>query len=106
MNVKVIGTVCNVSGNHYIGNSIEFSNLTLTPLNTGNEQATFKINVKLSNPDYYEDDILDRTFYDVYINNKYSKTVNSTVFTIDFGDLDICNVYVVPTISNSKSNEQ
>ena len=56
-------------------------------------------------PDYYEDDILDRTFYDVYINNKYSKTVNSTVFTIDFGDLDICNVYVVPTISNSKSNE-
>ncbi|WP_296812319.1 Ig-like domain repeat protein [uncultured Methanobrevibacter sp.] len=105
LNVKVIGTVCNVSGNHYIGNSIEFSNLTLTPLNTGNEQATFKINVKLSNPDYYEDDILDRTFYDVYINNKYSKTVNSTVFTIDFGDLDICNVYVVPTISNSKSNE-
>ena len=105
LNVKVIGTVCNVSGNHYIGNSIEFSNLTLTLLNTGNEQATFKINVKLSNPDYYEDDILDRTFYDVYINNRYSKTVNSTVFTIDFGDLDICNVYVVPTISNSKSNE-
>ena len=104
LNVKVIGTVCNVSGNRYIGNSIEFSNLTLTPLNTGNEQATFKINVKLSNPDYYEDDILDRTLYDVYINNRYSKTVNSTVFTIDFGDLDICNVYVVPTISNSKSN--
>lgn len=57
------------------------------------------------NPTYYDEDILDKTLYDVYINDKYVKTANSTVFTIDFGDLDICSVYVIPTISNRKSNE-
>ena len=104
LNVKVIGTECIVSGNNYIGNSIEFANLTLTPLNVGNEQATLQVSASLSHPNYYESDILDKTFYDVYINNKYVKTVNSTVFTIDFGDLDICDVYVIPTISNRKTN--
>ncbi|PWB88282.1 Ig-like domain repeat protein [Methanobrevibacter thaueri] len=104
LNVKVIGTECIVSGNNYIGNSIEFSNLTLTPLNVGKEQATLQVSASLSHPNYYEKDILDRTLYDVYINNKYVKTVNSTVFTIYFGDLDICDVYVIPTISNRKTN--
>ncbi len=104
LKVRVRGTVCNVSGNHYIGNSIEFSNLTLKSLNTSNEQATFKVTADLTNPNYYEDDILDKTLYDVYINNKYVKTANTTEFMIDFGDLDICDVYVIPTISNQKSN--
>jgi hypothetical protein len=105
LNVKVKGTVCNVSGNRYIGNSIEFSDLTLSSISTSNEQATFKVNAELLHPNYYESDILDRTSYDVYINNRYVKTVNTTEFTIDFGDLDICNVYVIPTISNQKTNE-
>ena len=103
--IKVNGTILNVSDNYYLGNSIEFSNLTLTKLNEGKEQATLKITATLSNPTYYDEDILDKTLYDVYINNKYVKTVNSTVFSIDFGDLDICDVYVIPTISNRKSNE-
>ena len=87
------------------GNSIEFSNLTLTKLNEGKEQSTLQITASLKNPSYYDSDILNKTLYDVYVNNKYVKTVNSTVFTFDFGDLDICNVYVVPIISNRKSNE-
>lgn len=104
LNVKVIGTECIVSDNHYIGNSIEFTNLTLISLSVGNEQATLQVSASLSHPNYYEEDILNKTLYDVYINNKYVKTVNSTVFTIDFGDLDICDVYVIPTISNRKTN--
>ena len=105
LNVRVAGTTCKVLGNHYIGNSIEFSSLTLTSLSTGNDEASFKITAKLAHPSYYESDILDKTLYDVYINNKYVKTVNTTEFTVDFGDLDICNVYVIPSISNQKTNE-
>ena len=97
--------IIEVHDNYYLGNSIEFSNLTLTKLSESREQAAFQITATLSHPTYYDEDILDKTLYDVYINNKYVKTVNSTVFSIDFGDLDICNVYVIPTISNRKSNE-
>ena len=97
-------TFYNVSGNNYFGNSIEFSNLTLTSISSGNEQATLKVTASLARPDFYEQDILNRTLYDVYINNEYVKTVNTTMFTIDFGDLDICDVYVIPTISNRKTN--
>ena len=103
--VRVKDTLCNISDNYYFGNSIEFSNLTLTKLNEGKEYSTLQIAVDLKNPSYYDSNILDKTFYDVYVNGKYVKTVNSTIFTLDFGDLDICNVYVIPTISNRKSNE-
>ncbi len=106
LNVSVFeGSLLNVSGNYYLNNSIVFSELSLNPIMINNDGASFEIKASLAHPYYYESDILEKTLYDVYINNKYSKTVNSTVFTIDVGDLDICNVYVVPTISNSKSNE-
>ena len=103
--LHVDGTILNVSDNYFEGNSIVFSNLTLIKLSEGREHATLQVNASLKNPSYYDDDILDKTEYDVYINNKYVKTVNTTVFTVDFGDLDICDVYVIPTISNRKSNE-
>ena len=105
LNVHVDGTPAVIEDNYYLGNSIVFSNLTLKTLEVGKEQAEFEINATLSNPSYYDEDILDKTLYDVYINDNYVKTVNSTIFSIDFGDLDICNVYVIPTISNRKSNE-
>ena len=105
LHIKVVNTTLNVSDNYYYGNSIVFSNLTLVKLSESREQATLQVNASLKNPSYYDEDILDKTLYDVYINNKYAKTVNSTVFTVDFGDLDICDVYVIPTISNRKSNE-
>ena len=103
--VKLAGTSVYISDNNYVGNSIEFSNLTLTKLSEGKEQATLQVNSSLTNPTYYDSDILDKTLYDVYINNKYVKTVNSSTFSVDFGDFDICDVYVIPTISNRKSNE-
>ena len=105
LNVRLAGTISNISDNVYIGNSIVFSNLTLTKLNEGKEQSTLQITASLKNPSYYDSDILNKTFYDVYVNDKYVKKVNSTIFTLDFGDLDICDVYVIPTISNRKSNE-
>ncbi|MEE1335459.1 Ig-like domain repeat protein [Methanobrevibacter sp.] len=105
LNVRVIGTILNISDNIYLGNSIEFSTLTLKTLSQGNDQASLQVTAKLSHPGYYDSDILEKTCYDVYVNDEYVKTVNTTKFTVDFGNLDICRVYVVPTISNRKSNE-
>ena len=95
--VNLDDTLCNISDNYYLGNSIEFSKLILTKLDEGKEQSTLQITASLTNPSYYDPDILERTLYDVYVNDKYVKTVNSTLFTLDFGDLDICDVYVIPT---------
>ena len=103
--LRVDGTTLKVLDNKYLGNSIEFSYLNLTTVSAGNDKATLKITAKLSHPSFYDRDILDRTLYDVYVNGNYVKTVNSTVFDLEFGDLDICDVYVIPTISNVKSNE-
>lgn len=105
LNVRVKGTICNISDNYYLGNSIEFSSLTLKTLSQGNDQASLQVTAKLSHPGYYDSDILEKTCYDVFVNDEYVKTVNSTKFSVDFGDLDICKIYVVPTISNRKSNE-
>ena len=104
LNVQASGTPVIVSDNYFYGNSIEFSKLTLTKISESNEQATLQADVSLSHPSYYDSDILTKTLYDVYINDKYVKTVDTTTFTIDFGDLDICDVYIIPTISNQKSN--
>ena len=103
--LRVDGTTLKVSDNNYIGNSIVFSNLNLSTVSVGSDKATLKIDSKLSNPSFYDKDILDKTYYEVYVNDKYVKTVKTTVFDLEFGDLDICNVYVIPTISNAKSNE-
>ena len=104
LNIYVSGTTAIVGGNYFYGNSIRFSNLTLTKLDEGKDQATLEVSCTLSNPSYYDADILDKTSYDVYINNEYVKTVDSRIFTIDFDELDTCDVYVIPTISNQKSN--
>ena len=103
--VNVVGTTYIVSDNYYYGNSIGFSNLTLQSISVNDEKAVLKVTASLSHPKYYDEDILNKTLYDVYVNDKYVKTVNSTVFDLEFGDLDICNVYVIPTISNRKTNE-
>ncbi|PWB87997.1 Ig-like domain repeat protein [Methanobrevibacter thaueri] len=102
--VRVSGSTANIENNYFYGNSIPFSSLTLTKINDGKDQATLEVSCTLSNPSYYDVDILDKTSYEVYINNEYVKTVDSRIFTIDFDELDTCEVYVIPTISNQKSN--
>ena len=104
LNVKVSGTTAIIENNYFYGNSIQFSNLTLTKISEGKDQAILEVSHSLSNPSYYDLDILDRTNYDVYVNGEYVKTVDSRIFTIDFDELDTCDVYVIPTISNQKSN--
>lgn len=105
LNISHWDTICNISGNYYEGNSIVFSNLTLVKLSEGKEQATLKIStIDVANPINYDEDILDKTLFDVYVNDVYVKTVDSRIFTVDFDEDDVCNIYVIPTISNRKSN--
>ena len=104
LNVQVSGSIAVVEDNYFHGNSIKFSRLILTKVNEGKDQAILEVSSSLYNPSYYDLDILDKTKYEVYINNEYVKTVDSRVFTIDFDELDTCDVYVIPTISNQKSN--
>ena len=59
----------------------------------------------MKNPSYYDSDILDNVDYDVYVDGAYSTTVSSRNFTLNLGKGNTAHVYVVPSISNSKSNE-
>ena len=77
-----------------------FDNLGLEALEVDKDYATLKVTSSIKNPGYYDSDILDNTLYDVYVNDEYVKTVDSSVFRVDFDDWDTCDVYVIPTISN------
>ena len=104
LNVRVEGTKLILEDNYFSGNSIEFSQLTLNKLSEDENKATLEIKNTLKNPNYYDEDILDKTSYDVYVDGVYKKTVGSRIFTVDFDDFDEAEVYVIPTISNLKSN--
>ena len=103
--VTVKDTICDISDNYYLNNSIEFSMINLEVLECGDESAKLKVTSVLRNPSYYDKDILEKTLYDVYVDGVYYKTVNSSIFNFDFEDLDICRLSVVPTIGNVMSNE-
>ena len=105
LSVSVSGSTAIIEGNYFEGNYVKFRNLNLKEIISGKDYATLQVDVSLSNPQYYDQDILDKTAYDIYINGEYVKTVYTNVFTVDFDEFDICDVYVVPTISNAKSNE-
>ena len=102
--VRVSGSTAVIENNYFYGNSIPLTGLTLTKIEEGKDQARLEVSCGIRNPSYYDSDILNKTQYEVYIDNEYVKTVNSTVFTIDFDELDKCDVYVIPTFSNQKSN--
>ena len=105
LRVYVSGSTAILQGNYFEGNYVIFKDLTLSSVSSGKDYATLKVDVSLANPQHYDSDILDNTGYHVYVNGEYVKTVNSRIFTVDFDEFDICDVYVVPTISNIKSNE-
>ena len=94
-----------VSDNYYANNSIEFSKLKLTADDKIGDEVTLHIDAGLKNQKYYETDILDKSSYDVYVDGQYYKTVLGREFTLNLKNLEKCQVYVVPSISTTKSNE-
>ena len=100
------GSIAEVRDNYFENNSIVFSKLKLSaedPDSAG--RVTMQLDAALKNPASYDADILDKSSYDVYVDGAYRTTVNSRTFTLDLGKGNTARVYVVPSISNSKSNE-
>ena len=98
-------SVCEISDNYYFGNSIEFSKLKLEAGERIDDEVTLYIDAKLKNEKYYDSDILEKSGFDVYVDGQYLKTIFGLNFTLNIKNVEKCQVYVVPSISNSKSNE-
>ncbi|WP_458403479.1 Ig-like domain repeat protein [Methanobrevibacter sp.] len=96
---------CEIADNYYFNNSIEFSKLKLIADDPVGGNVTLHIDASLKNPKYYDSDILKDSGYDVYVDGSYYMTVVGTDFEMNLKNLEKCHVYVVPSISNSKSNE-
>lgn len=99
------GSLSEIRDNYFSNNSIVFTKLKLLADDPIDGKVTFHLDAALKNPKSYDEDILQKSKYDVYVNGVYSTTVSSTDFTLDLGKGNTANVYVVPSISNSKSNE-
>ncbi len=99
------GSVAEIRDNYFLNNSIVFSKLKLTADDPINGKVTFHLDAALKNPKSYDEDILQKSKYDVYVDGVYKTTVSSTDFTLDLGKGNTAHVYVVPSISTSKSNE-
>ena len=99
------GSVAEIRDNYYSNNSIVFTKLKLTADDPINGKVTFHVDAALKNPKSYDEDILQKSKYDVYVDGVYKTTVSSTDFTLDLGKGNTAHVYVVPSISTSKSNE-
>ncbi|WP_407376208.1 Ig-like domain repeat protein [Methanobrevibacter sp.] len=96
---------CELRDNYYLANSMIFSKLKLTAEDRIGDEVTLHIDAALKYPNYYDSDILEKSGYDVYMDGVYLKTVNSTDFTLNLKNVEKAQVYVVPSISTSQSNE-
>ena len=99
------GSVAEIRDNYYYNNSLVYEKLKLTVDDPVNGYVTFHLDASLKNPTSFDADILDKSDYDVYINGVYNTTVSSRTFTLFLGKGNSANVYVMPSISDSKSNE-
>jgi len=99
------GSVAEIRDNYYYNNSLVFQKLKLTADDPVNGIVTFHLDAALKNPTSFDADILDKSNYDVYVNGVYNTTVSSRDFDLNLGKGNTAKVYVVPSISNSKSNE-
>lgn len=98
-------SLCEISDNYYMNNSIEFFKLKLTADERVGDEVTLHIEASLKNEKYYDSDILEKSSYHVYVDGAYYKTIIGTEFTLNLKNMEKCQVYVVPSISTSKSNE-
>lgn len=105
LRVNLSGTDYLVANNTYINNGIPFNELYLNVSEVFDKKINVTINYSIKNPEYYESDILNQCSYDIYIDGKYSKTIHTHNFTLNFEDIEKCKVYVVPSIYSGSTPE-
>ena len=94
-----------ISDNYYYNNSFEFKKLRLMSDEKIGDDVVIHIDAELKNPNSFESDILDTTPYDIYVDGVYNKTVIGKTFSLTLDEGETCNVYAIPVISNSRTNE-
>lgn len=99
------GSIAEIRDNYFVNNSIVFEKLKLSAEDPVDGLVAFHLDAALKNPKYYDEDILEKSSYYVYVNGKYHSTVSSKDFTLNMEKGNTAYVYVVPSISSSKSNE-
>lgn len=99
------GSYLEIDDNYYYNNSFEFKKLRLVSDEKIGDDVVVHIDAELKNPNSFERDILDTTSYDIYVDGVYNKTVIGRTFTLNLKNGKTCNVYAVPSISNSVTNE-
>ena len=99
------GSIAEIRDNYYYNNSLVYEKLKLTADDPVNGVVTFHLDARLKNANSFDADILEKSKYDVYVNGVYETTVSSTDFDLNLGKGNSAKVYVMPSISNSKSNE-
>ena len=99
------GSIAEIKDNYYYNNSLVYEKLKLTADDPVNGVVTFHLDARLKNAKSFDADILEKSKYDVYVNGVYKTTVSSTDFDLNLGKGNSAKVYVMPSISNSKSNE-
>ena len=98
-----------LNNNTYAYNTIEFKcNSTLetenTPIQLNDIVSITTTNITLTNPSYYDDDLLEKTTYGLYYNNELINTydINTATLTMNkVGDNEIC---LIPSFGQDKSS--
>ena len=98
-------SIAEIKDNYFLNNSIVFEKLKLSAEDPIDGLVNFHLDVSLKNPKYYDNDILEKSSYYVYVDGVYHSTVSSKDFTLNLEKGKTAYVYVVPSISSSKSNE-
>ncbi|MBR3213681.1 MAG: right-handed parallel beta-helix repeat-containing protein, partial [Methanosphaera sp.] len=102
--LKINGTgTKTVENNNYQNCKIQYKNLTLTAPEKiySNDIITITANIELLNPDYYDEDLLEKTSYTWYIDGENTTNSNTSVNLNTTNENHI--LYITPTISSNRS---
>lgn len=73
LSVSVSGSTAIIEGNCFEGNYVIFNNLNLKEISSSKDNSTLALDVSLTNPQYYDSDMLDKIKYHVYVDGEYVK---------------------------------
>jgi len=95
--------------NTYFNSSINTETLisseSIDSTNRINQTITIEINsINLTNPSYYDENILNNVSYNIYVNDELINTTTSNTFEIMPTTPENLSVYIIPSFTTEKSN--
>ena len=102
--IDLSNSLLELSNNYYENNSIIFSKIKLSEESRVGNTTTLRIQATIKNQKYYDEDILFKGGYLVYVDGVYVKTVYDTIFNLTFADSKEHKVYVRPLAADNGTN--